>query len=148
MNHCSLCENSTRTEVLLDSGLFKLFASLITLYSSFTSFPHHLSPRKPQTQHQPSQIMAEQQEVISPATEPKDAVRLSRISRFTEEDLDLLTDFVPPQIERQTQAKAAPKPKKWKAAKSKIKTIALSCWSFLGVSLFYVGAFLKVIVCG
>jgi hypothetical protein len=85
--------------------------------------------------------MAEQQEIISPITEPKDFVRLSRISRFTEEDLDLLTNLVPPQIEQQIQTKAAPKPKpkpkKWKAAKSKLKTIALSCWSFLGVSLFF-----------
>jgi hypothetical protein len=94
--------------------------------------------------------MAEQQEVISPITEPKDLVRLSRISRFTEEDLDLLTDFVPPQLESQLQiqAKAAPKPKKWKAAKSKLKTIALCCWHFLGVLLFYAGAFLTVVVCG
>jgi hypothetical protein len=76
--------------------------------------------------------MAEQQEVISPITEPKDLVRLSRISRFTEEDPDLPTGFTPPQIEPQPQiqAKAAPKLKKWKAAKSKLKTIALSCWSF------------------
>jgi len=128
--------------------LFKLFASLVTLYYSSKSFPHHLQPRTPQTQHQPSQIMAELQEVTSPITELKDSVRLSRISRFTEEDLDLLTDIVPPEIEPQIQAKAAPKPKKWKAAKLKLKTIALSCWSFLGVSLFYVGAFLTVVVCG
>jgi hypothetical protein len=92
--------------------------------------------------------MAEQQEVISPITEPTDSVRLSRISRFTEEDLDLLTDIVPPEIEPQIQATASPKPKKWKAAKSKFKTIALSCWSFLGASLFYAGAFLTVVVCG
>jgi hypothetical protein len=99
--------------------------------------------------------MAEQQEATPPIMASKDSVRLSRISKFTEEDLDLLTPFVPPQLESLLQLKIQttdtpkpkPKPKKWKAAKSKLKTITLSCWTFLAVSLFFFGmAFCGVVV--